>query len=78
MQNLKYDTNEHIHNMETDSRTQRTGWGSPRGEERGDGEEAAVGRERKGGMEGRLGLAGRGKGGWRGEAAVSRRKPLYT
>ena len=36
MQNLKYDTNKHIHKTETDSQTQGTGCGSPRGEEWGD------------------------------------------
>ena len=42
----------------------RGGWGSPRGEEGGDGGEAGGRRgERKGGMGGRLGVAkGRGRG----------------
>ena len=43
MQNLKYDTNVHIPNVETDSLTQRSGWGSPWGVEGGDGGEGKVG-----------------------------------
>ena len=35
MWNLKYDTNEHIHETETDSQTQRTDLRLPRGREAG-------------------------------------------